>query len=91
MTEERVERRLAAIFVADVVGYSALIRADEEGTRAMRLVHFHAGKLGLPFIERSIRHAVLAAQLLGRKARSCSFKTPIICSSVNLRFISVLH
>ena len=34
MAEERVERRLAAIFVADVVGYSALIRADEEGTRA---------------------------------------------------------
>ncbi len=34
MAEERVERRLAAILVADVVGYSALIRADEEGTRA---------------------------------------------------------
>jgi TolB-like protein/class 3 adenylate cyclase len=34
MSEERVERRLAAILVADVVGYSALIRADEEGTRA---------------------------------------------------------
>ena len=34
MAEERVERRLAAILVADVVGYSGLIRADEEGTRA---------------------------------------------------------
>lgn len=34
MADERVERRLAAILVADVVGYSALIRADEEGTRA---------------------------------------------------------
>ena len=34
MAEERVERRLAAILVADVVGYSRLIRADEEGTRA---------------------------------------------------------
>jgi adenylate cyclase len=34
MAEERVQRRLAAILVADVVGYSALIRADEEGTRA---------------------------------------------------------
>lgn len=33
MAEERVERLLAAILVADVVGYSALIRADEEGTR----------------------------------------------------------
>ena len=27
-----MERRLAAIFSADVVGYSRLIRADEEGT-----------------------------------------------------------
>ncbi len=27
-----MERRLAAIWAADVVGYSRLIRADEEGT-----------------------------------------------------------
>ena len=29
-----MERRLAAIMSADVVGYSRLIRADEEGTIA---------------------------------------------------------
>ena len=29
---ERVERRLAAVFAADVAGYSRLIGADEEGT-----------------------------------------------------------
>ncbi len=29
-----MERRLAAIFAADVVGYSRLIRADEEDTIA---------------------------------------------------------
>ncbi len=34
MATERVQRRLAAILVADVVGYSRLIAADEEGTRA---------------------------------------------------------
>ena len=34
MAEERVQRRLAAILVADVVGYSRLIEADDEGTRA---------------------------------------------------------
>ena len=34
MTEERVERRLAAILAADVVGYSRLMEADELGTRA---------------------------------------------------------
>ena len=29
MTEQRVQRRLAAILAADVVGYSALMRAEE--------------------------------------------------------------
>ena len=33
MAEEHAERRLAAILAADVVGYSRLIEADEEGTR----------------------------------------------------------
>ncbi len=32
MAEERVQRRLAAILVADVVGYSRLMEADEVGT-----------------------------------------------------------
>ena len=32
MVTERVDRRLAAILVADVVGYSRLMGADEEGT-----------------------------------------------------------
>ena len=32
MTEARVERRLAAILAADVVGYSRLMGSDEEGT-----------------------------------------------------------
>ena len=34
MVEERVERRLAAIFCADVAAYSRLMEADEEGTLA---------------------------------------------------------
>jgi len=34
LTGERVERRLTAIFAADVNGYSRLIGADEEGTLA---------------------------------------------------------
>ena len=34
MAEERVQRRLAAIIAADVVGYSRLMGADEEGTLA---------------------------------------------------------
>jgi adenylate cyclase len=34
MSEDRVERRLAAILAADVAGYSRLMGADEEGTLA---------------------------------------------------------
>ena len=34
MAEERVQRRLAAILTADVVGYSSLMEKDESGTRA---------------------------------------------------------
>jgi TolB-like protein/cytochrome c-type biogenesis protein CcmH/NrfG len=41
MAEVRAERRLAAILTADVVGYSRLIEADEEGTRT-RLRSLHA-------------------------------------------------
>ena len=40
MAEERVQRRLAAILAADVVGYSRLIRTDETGTRARFNAHF---------------------------------------------------
>ena len=34
MAKARVERRLAAILAADVVGYSRLMGVDEEGTLA---------------------------------------------------------
>ncbi len=34
MAEERVQRRLAAILAADVVGYSRMMEADEAGTLA---------------------------------------------------------
>ena len=39
MAEQRIERRLAAILAADVVGYSRLTRADEAGTRAQFNAH----------------------------------------------------
>jgi adenylate cyclase len=35
MAEERVQRRLAAILAADVVGYSRLMQVDESGTLAV--------------------------------------------------------
>ena len=34
VSEQRVQRRLAAILAADVVGYSALMESDEAGTLA---------------------------------------------------------
>jgi adenylate cyclase len=39
MAEARVERRLTAIFASDVVGYSRLMGADEEGTLARLNIH----------------------------------------------------
>ena len=40
MATGNVERRLAAIFAADMVGYSRLMEADEEGTIARQRVHY---------------------------------------------------
>lgn len=42
MTEERVERRLAAILAADVAGYSRLMGLDEEGTLAALKGHMRS-------------------------------------------------
>ena len=39
MAKERVQRRLSAILAADVVGYSRLIEADEQGTRRLAQPH----------------------------------------------------
>ena len=40
MAEERLQRRLAAILAADVVGYSRLMRADEERTHTAFVAHY---------------------------------------------------
>ena len=46
---ERVERRLAAILAADVVGYSRLMGEDEEGTLvALRAVRRELGDINRP-------------------------------------------
>jgi class 3 adenylate cyclase len=39
LTEERVERRLAAILAADVAGYSLLMGQDEAGTLGQLRAH----------------------------------------------------
>ncbi len=39
MAEERVQRRLAAILTADMVGYSRLMGEDEAGTLAQPSGH----------------------------------------------------
>lgn len=39
LTSDRVERRLMAIVAADMVGYSRLMEADEEGTLARQKLH----------------------------------------------------
>ena len=39
MVEDRVDRRLAAIFAGDIAGYSRLMAADEEGTLRQLKAH----------------------------------------------------
>ncbi len=39
MAEKRVQRRLAAILAADVVGYCRMMREDETGTLAQLKTH----------------------------------------------------
>jgi adenylate cyclase len=41
MAEERVQRRLAAVLAADVVGYSRMMEVDETGTRARFNAHLN--------------------------------------------------
>jgi class 3 adenylate cyclase len=48
LSEERVERRLAAILAADVVGYSRLMGQDEAGT--LRRLRDHRRELIAPEI-----------------------------------------
>ncbi len=54
MAEDRVQRKLAAILVADVVGYSRLMGEDEEGTLATLTAHL------TELIEPSSLHAAAA-------------------------------
>ena len=39
MAKQRITRKLAAIFAADMVGYSSLMEADEEGTITRQKAH----------------------------------------------------
>lgn len=50
MDEEHLERRLTTIFAADVVGYSRLMEANEEGT--LRALTQHRRKFFDPTITR---------------------------------------
>ncbi|MGI9475332.1 MAG: adenylate/guanylate cyclase domain-containing protein [Hyphomicrobiaceae bacterium] len=54
MTTERAERQLAAIMVIDVVGYSRLMGADEEGTLA---------------VLRSLKNGVVSPQIAAYRGR----------------------
>jgi adenylate cyclase len=59
MAAERVERRLSAIFVADVAGYSRLMGADEEGTHAR--LNEHLSALLYPEIQKHGGHIIRSA------------------------------
>ena len=67
---ETVERRLSAILSADVVGYTRLMRADEEGTLAR--FRAHRTELVEPKIaEYKGRIVKLMGGRLARRVREC--------------------
>ncbi len=55
MAEERVQRRLAAILAADVVGYSRLMGEDEAGAQAAETVRLSNGEWQ-PFLSKDAPH-----------------------------------
>ena len=67
MAEDRVDRRLAAIFAGDIAGYSRLMASDEEGT--LRQLKAHRKELIDPKIiehRGRIIHVVLEHARIGR-------------------------
>ena len=69
MAGERVERRLSAIFASDVVGYSRLMEADEEGTLA-RDYEFHP-ETSEALIEVAMIHLMLRRLAKGGEPNAC--------------------
>ena len=68
MAEARVERRLAAIFAGDIVDYSRLMGADEEGT--LSRLNAHRREFLEPKIaEHRGRIVSCRAEFQGRSAR----------------------
>ena len=70
LAEERVVRRLAAILVADVAGYSRLMGADEEGTHERLKAHLRQ------FVERGSRSIGAARPRIRRTASCRSLRAP---------------
>jgi adenylate cyclase len=60
MADTRIERRLAAVLAADVVGYSRVMNADEAGT--LSALQAHWSELIAPTIE---RHRGRIVKLMG--------------------------
>lgn len=54
--------------------------------QSLRLGDFHAALFGLPVVKRRVENPVLADRSAAFAPTSCSRKTPMICSSVNLCF-----
>lgn len=92
MTQQRVQRKLAAILAADVVGYSRLMGQDEEGTHAALKAHLEGvfepclaenhGRVvkrtgdGLLAEFPSVVDAVRCSMLVQRAMRDCNLSVP---------------
>ena len=77
MTADAVQRKLAALLSADVVGYSRLMAQDEVAT----LATCHVTVLDDPLTELVCAFALVLV-LPGPASQSCSGATPPLCSPV---------
>jgi len=81
MAEERVQRRLAAILAADVVGYSRLMEADEAGTLAG--LKQRRREILVPLVE---RHQGTIVKIMGEPRRSTVSRITVrICAPIKMR------
>jgi hypothetical protein len=52
------------------------------------LRHVHVAEVGFPFVDACLGHTVFATKARDRDPCPCSFRLPMICSSLNrLRFV----
>ena len=90
MAEERVQRRLAAIFAADMVGYSHLMEADGEGTIARQKAH-RKELIELKISEHEWRELMPGNESLDSDINRCRFNSVSVFNRLMTQLMQILR